>query len=267
MHMTQPRLQKVGVHLIVIDAGTQSREMINEATVQEYAEAWEAGAGFPPLDVFQDRDDRYYLADGFHRLLAAKMVRRTTVPCRIFTGSARSAFLHACSANSTHGLRRSNSDKRHMVGILLGDAEWASWTDSRIADVCGVSHPFVGMIRKEFQAIPNSAAASVMHQARCGVDGKTYPATRKRRPKSEMRSKRCDGNEDATVTDTSHKKAIATLKELSKLLRKIGIYEKHAKALTLIARDVTHEPLKKNAILTIMAGSARSIACDVVAAS
>jgi len=51
--------------------GTQSRVQINESTVSEYAEAIQNGAQFPPVTVFFDGTN-FWLADGFHRLLAHK---------------------------------------------------------------------------------------------------------------------------------------------------------------------------------------------------
>ena len=103
--MVQPRLQPVPVELIRLDADTQSREGVTAELVEEYAAAWLHGAKFPPLDVFQGRDGDYYLADGFHRFLAAKHVAKASVPCRVFRGSARDAFLFACTTNQAHGLR------------------------------------------------------------------------------------------------------------------------------------------------------------------
>ena len=41
--------------------------------------------------------------------------------CEVRTGSLRDAILHAVGANATHGLRRSNADKRRAVAILLED--------------------------------------------------------------------------------------------------------------------------------------------------
>lgn len=264
--MTTPKLQKVGVHLIVVDAGTQSRASINETTVEEYADGWISGAEFPPLDVFQDRDGKIYLADGFHRLMAAKLIRKATVPCRIFAGTSRHAFLHACGANSTHGLRRTNADKRHMVSILLNDPQWASWTDSRIADVCGVSHPFVATLRREHQKIPNSAAARVMNRVRCGVDGKAYPATRKRPLADNRAIQRPMKTDESVQREGTQEKALAAIKELGCLLRLLGIYNDHVEALNDISRAVKRGAYSPNRVLSITS-SMNALAVDSTIAS
>ena len=50
-------------------------------------------------------------------------------------------------ANSSHGVRRTNADKRAAVLLLLNDVEWAAWSDNEIAKRVGVSQPFVGELR------------------------------------------------------------------------------------------------------------------------
>lgn len=54
-------------------------------------------------------------------------------------GPRRDAILYSVGANSTHGLRRTNADKRRAVETLLRDEEWQGWSNRKIAEVCGVS--------------------------------------------------------------------------------------------------------------------------------
>ncbi|CAH1672360.1 hypothetical protein CHELA20_50910 [Hyphomicrobiales bacterium] len=51
-------------------------------------------------------------------------------------------------ANSLHGLRRSNEDKRRAVMRLLEDSVWSGWSDGEVARRCGVSQPFVSSLRR-----------------------------------------------------------------------------------------------------------------------
>lgn len=62
---------------------------------------------------------------------------------------ARAAILYAVGANASHGLRRSNQDKRRAVETLLKDEEWGKWSDSEIGRRAHVSHPTVAKIRSE----------------------------------------------------------------------------------------------------------------------
>jgi len=132
---------------IRIDGCTQPRAELNQATVDEYAEAIKTGAQLPPVTLFFDGAN-YWLADGFHRYFGAKAAGRTTIHEDITPGTLREAILYSLSANSKHGLRRSNADKRRAVQTLLDDAEWGAWSDNELARRCSVSVSFVGDVRK-----------------------------------------------------------------------------------------------------------------------
>jgi hypothetical protein len=134
------------VSVIRTDGGTQPRAEIDQAVVAEYSEHMSEGDQFPPIDVFFD-GAAYWLGDGFHRLLATKQVGYAEIDAVIHEGSKRDAILYSVGANASHGLRRSNADKRRSVLTLLGDPEWVKWSDREIARRCGVSHPFVSELR------------------------------------------------------------------------------------------------------------------------
>ena len=137
----------IAISQVRTDGGTQSRAAINAATVTEYAEAMaDPATVFPPIIVYFDGSE-YWLADGFHRLEAWRQLGRSEVPAEIRQGDRRKAILHSVAANSAHGLRRTNDDKRRAVLTLLEDAEWSHWSDRQIAEQCRVTHPFVGRLR------------------------------------------------------------------------------------------------------------------------
>lgn len=131
--------------LIRIDGGTQPRAAINEAVVAEYAEALRGGATFPPLIVFFDGAD-HWLGDGFHRFHAYRAAG-TEPTLDIRSGTRRDAILFSVGANATHGLRRSNEDKRKGVATLMADPEWSQWSNVEIARRCGVSDELVRQVR------------------------------------------------------------------------------------------------------------------------
>ncbi len=140
---------------IRIDGGTQARERIDTATVSEYAEALRDGVEFPPVVVFFDGVDTW-LADGFHRYHAHRQNGATHIEANIEAGTLDDAKLYAASANSDHGLRRTNEDKRRAVRMVL-DAK-PDWSDSHIAKHAGVSHTLVGQIRKSIlQSLQDSS--------------------------------------------------------------------------------------------------------------
>lgn len=139
-------LKTVNIKAIRIDGGTQSRIEISNDTVAEYADAIKAKAVFPAMVAFHDGAD-YWLADGFHRWHALGKAGKTSAEVDVRTGTLRDAVLFSLGANGTHGMRRTNADKRKAVESMLADAEWSTWSDHKIADACGVSHPFVAAVR------------------------------------------------------------------------------------------------------------------------
>lgn len=131
---------------ISIDGGTQTRAALNEPIVAEYADALRDGEKLPAVVVFFD-GSAHWLADGFHRYFAHKAARKASINVDIREGTQRDAVLFSVGANSTHGLRRTNEDKRRAVKTMLDDPEWCLWSDREIARQCGVTHPFVAGIR------------------------------------------------------------------------------------------------------------------------
>lgn len=98
-------------------------------------------------------------ADGFHRVRGYVLAGRSEIPADIRQGSKRDAVLFSVGANATHGLRRSNADKRRAVEVLLKDEEWGRWPVRKIADVCGVSHNFVADVRSDLSSDDMSGPA------------------------------------------------------------------------------------------------------------
>ena len=199
--------------------GTQSRAEIDQVTVADYAETYQDDPkALPELTVFYDGVD-HWLADGFHRLLAAIDRKLKKVSCIVHRGDQRAAILYSVGANHKHGLRRKSCDKRKAVAMLLADAEWSKWSDRAVAEHCHVGHPLVAEVRKsipvQLEDIPVEISAEsgiteestespiaeispplkietpVIHSEpaakptdkRTGLDGKQRPATNQ--PKAE----------------------------------------------------------------------------------
>lgn len=139
---------------VVTTGGTQSRAELSEATVANYAEAMAAGTTFPPIVVFHD-GSTYWLADGFHRLMAHVRNNADWVTADVRIGTRREAVLHSVASNSDHGLPRTNADKRHAVLLLLKDEEWGQWSDREIGRRCCVDGTTVGRIRSELSLLQN----------------------------------------------------------------------------------------------------------------
>ena len=142
---------KLKLDQIIIDKGTQIRVAIDQKTVTEYAEAIMHKEVLPPLTVFSDGIS-YYLADGFHRYFAYKNTVTPEVEVDVHKGTLRNAIEYALGANSKHGLKRTNEDKRNAVMIALNDIEWGTLSLREVAKLCGVSHTYVITTKEKIDA-------------------------------------------------------------------------------------------------------------------
>ena len=134
--------QLVNIGAIVVDAALQPRQQMDMAMVLEYSGEMQGGAQFPAVVAF-GTVEQCWLADGFHRVEAARIAQLPVVKVELRAGGRREAQLFSLGANATHGLRRTNSDKRRAVETALRDEEWTLWSDREIAQRCAVSAPLV----------------------------------------------------------------------------------------------------------------------------
>ena len=130
------------------DPGAQMRVEMRVETVNDYAEAMLNNADFPPVILYHDGTD-YWLGDGYHRVAAARKIERETIKAEVRQGTARDAILCGVGANATHGLQRTQADKRHAIERLISDPEWARWSDRKIAEAAKVDHKTVAKVRRE----------------------------------------------------------------------------------------------------------------------
>ncbi|MEM8864080.1 MAG: ParB/RepB/Spo0J family partition protein [Planctomycetota bacterium] len=154
---------------IECDPHLQSRVANDDDAVADYAAAIEAGEDLPPVDVMHD-GETYWLADGFHRVMGSEQAGRTKIKAVVYQGTRSDAVWHAAGANTRHGVRRTNADKRRQVEMAL--AEKPEESDRAIAKHCGVSHTMVASARSELES-----GGKLCHlDERTGQDGKSYPS-------------------------------------------------------------------------------------------
>ena len=156
---------------IELNGGTQTRAKIDRDTVADYGNAMIDGAEFPPIIVYYD-GLAYWLADGFHRVAAARMCEWKEIDAEVRQGTCRDAILHSVGANAQHGLRRTNTDKQRAVETLINDDEWGRWSNCEIARRCGVSEFLVRKFR------PTSIKSKLDRNTECAYTTKHgSPAT------------------------------------------------------------------------------------------
>ena len=172
---------KIPLAQIEIGAGTQARTRIDNALAEEYAEAMRDGAFFPPVIVFSDGKNSY-LADGFHRVEAARRCGFLDIDAIEEQGTARDALWYALGANKAHGLRMSRADVRRAIGLALQEFPERSSRD--IARQIGCGDQLVREVRTEL--VSNCVIHAV--EKTVGADGKSRPARRKAKVESVAQS-------------------------------------------------------------------------------
>jgi hypothetical protein len=161
------------------DTGTQSRAKIDNGVVDEYAQRMEVGDEFPPVDAFYDGTD-YILADGFHRIRAARRIGLKGFACTVHRGTRHDALWFSLGCNATNGLRRTPADKKRAIELAL--ESFPDRTQDQVAKHVGCDRSYVSKVQSELVTIHKLTTP----KARKGKDGKTRPATyRKRKSKSQ----------------------------------------------------------------------------------
>ncbi|MFJ3927291.1 ParB/RepB/Spo0J family partition protein [Streptomyces sp. NPDC090022] len=118
----------------------------------------------PPIVVHRST---MRVIDGMHRLHAARLGGRDTIPVRWFDGTEAEAFLLAVEANNGHGLPLTLADRRECARRIL--RAWPEWSDRAVAAKVGLSGKTVGVLRRGAQEAGAPAAVRV------GCDGRARP--------------------------------------------------------------------------------------------
>lgn len=231
--------------LIRIDGGTQARVELDQSTVAEYAEAYNAGAEFPAVTVFYDGTSRW-LADGFHRYFAAKKAGKKSILENIIPGTQRDAIKHSLGANGDHGMRRSNTDKRKSVLTALGDAEWSQLPHKDIAAICKVSREYVSRLASEIEpscdrsqdtkrTVTRNGKTYEQDTGKIGKAGTPAPAPAPAAPKAKVEPEdQGYFGPSAEEIDAAH---AAVEGEMAELLALIAADDKLAEAVETIKRQ------------------------------
>jgi len=149
---------------IVVDAKFQSRVQLDREKIEDYAELYNDGVKFPPVNVVMVDSVGAVLVDGFHRFKAVEQLGDFEIEVVVLPGSTEDdALLASCAANKAHGLNRTDADKRKAVEQLLAHPKFSKWTQREIAKHCGVTQPYVHKIMKDME-IPSPRPRSAPNQ-------------------------------------------------------------------------------------------------------
>lgn len=203
------------IALALLNLDYQTRAETDEGTGREYAEL--PADTFPPVVVYCI-DDKYYLADGFHRVLAAKLRGENHIKAELRSGTVEDVILHGGTANNKQGKRPTRDDTQHFMRMVWERREaifGGTPTGGNMAERCGVSaNTGLAFVRERLAELPASptqiaevngtqVTAPVRPSRLIGADGKSYPVrpVRAPLPKRPVRpAADADGDQPAAPT-------------------------------------------------------------------
>jgi ParB-like chromosome segregation protein Spo0J len=163
----QTNIRPIRIAQLKIDTAFQVRTALNPDTITEYAEATIAGEILPPVKVVK-HNGTYILADGFHRVEAARQAGKDVIRAEIVEGDESKALEIAVTANRQHGLRMTSADKRRAIELVLRN--WPEKSNRQIARLVGCTDPTVASVKQSMLKFstsgPPDAPLSPEDQAR-----------------------------------------------------------------------------------------------------
>lgn len=175
-----------------LDMSLQTRCGTDAETVNGYAEAMADGAKFPDVTVFTD-GATYWLADGFHRVMAARQNGRATIAADVRKGTDDDAVVFGGTANNRQGRRPTRADVQHFLSMVWERREaifGGTPTGGNLAEKCGVSRRCgEAFVNARLAEMEGSGSVPPVHNAQVaeankmpvrptrliGADGKSYP--------------------------------------------------------------------------------------------
>lgn len=145
----------INVAAIRLDGDTQVRKKIDQEQVEDFAQMMLTGVPFDDIVVFNDGKDAW-LADGFHRVLAARMAGATEIGATVKAGTVEDARLYAFAANTRRGLSLSTEDKINILKKMEQHPITKSWSNRQIAKHLNCSDVAIGRLKKRMVSVPAS---------------------------------------------------------------------------------------------------------------
>lgn len=134
---------------------------------REHVELLAAATGpLPPIVVHRPT---MRVIDGMHRLRAAQLCGRRTIPARFFDGPEGDAFVLSVRLNVAHGLPLSLTDRKSAAEKII--ESHPDWSDRLIASTTGLSAKTISELRR--RTAPESPCV-----ARIGRDGRVRSINR-----------------------------------------------------------------------------------------
>jgi len=200
-------VELLGLRFIVLDPEVHTRKAVDPEKVSRYAELIREGVEFPPIVAFHVVDGCYWVADGYHRVLAYRKVGAEYIEAILHLGGSREAFLAGLSYDD-EGAAKTVEDKKACLFKLLADPEWSQWSSRVLALKCGLSKSTVCRFRTPGK--------------RKGMDGKTHSPPKRKRRDTAYHS---DFGESSEVSPLIPKVSVRMSPDVRQALRLATVYQ------------------------------------------
>lgn len=172
---------------IDFDHSPMVRSSLRTDVVAEYAAQYEKDKkSMPPLELFTEDNKTYLIADGMHRFQAMLSLKFKACNANCRKGGYESALEAALKSNESHGLRRSQADKRRCVQEAI--KQWPKKSNNQIAAECLVDNHTVKAVRDGLEST-GEVKIEPVRQARDGREVSAEKPKAKAKPESKA-----DGN-------------------------------------------------------------------------
>ncbi len=158
-------IKELEINKIIVDRSLNVRQALDDELIAIYQEVYDS---LPPVSVF-NTENGLVLADGFHRLAAARRLKRKTVKAEVRKGSYRDAVEYAALANLKQGKNLNRAERHKVIEVML--KLHPERADNWIAQDVGVSDHTVRAIREELESTSQIARLDELQ----GHDGKVRP--------------------------------------------------------------------------------------------
>jgi hypothetical protein len=138
--------QMIRIELPRTDGDTQRRVNIDPTVVANYTSLVVCGTKLPAIKMVWD-GKFYWIYDGLHTRFAHINAGSTELDCEIIYGTLEDAQELSLGVNSDHGRQLTNADKFSKVEWALGKERYQKMSNNALADICGVSAPFVATVK------------------------------------------------------------------------------------------------------------------------
>jgi len=151
---------ELGLEVIHDGLEGNPREGLCEETLEKYRISYKGdeGKNFPPIEVFKiEGEEKYHIADGYHRYHAALLAKKKSIKVNIHYGTKADLLRMSLSSNNRHGLPRRKEDLKKTILMAIENAELLGFTKkgkeghknyhkADIAKLCNASEAYIRLV-------------------------------------------------------------------------------------------------------------------------